>query len=100
MPDIIKADGTVEPWRGKKLEESLLRSGASESVASRIRETIETSLASSEESNEIYRRAFSMLRSQTRTAAARYRLRRALFEFGPTGHPFEDFVSELFTNEG
>lgn len=100
MPDIIKADGTVEPWRGKKLEESLLRSGASESVASRIRETIETSLASSEESSEIYRRAFSMLRSQTRTAAARYSLRRALFEFGPTGHPFEDFVSELFKNEG
>lgn len=100
MPDIIKADGTVEPWRGEKLEESLLRAGASESVAARIRETIESSLAPSEESREIYRRAFAMLRSQTRTAAARYSLRRALFEFGPTGHPFEDFIAELFKSEG
>lgn len=100
MPDIIKADGTIEQWDGAKLEESLVRSGATESVAARIRETIEGSLASNEESREIYRRAFAMLRSQARTAAARYSLRRALFEFGPTGHPFEDFVSELFKTEG
>lgn len=100
MPDIIKADGTIEPWRGEKLEESLTRAGASASVAARIRETIEASLAPSEESREIYRRAFAMLRSQTRTAAARYSLRRALFDLGPTGHPFEDFIAELFKSEG
>ncbi|HEY0010573.1 MAG TPA: ATPase [Candidatus Paceibacterota bacterium] len=100
MPDIIKADGTVEAWSGAKLEESLIRAGASEAVASRIRTTIESSLAPAEESREIYRRAFAMLRGQTRSAAARYSLRRALFEFGPTGHPFEDFVSELFKSEG
>lgn len=100
MPDIIKADGTIVPWNGVKLEESLIRAGASVAVAERIRSTIEASLAPSEESREIYRRAFAMLRSQSRTAAARYSLRRALFEFGPTGHPFEDFVSELFKTEG
>lgn len=100
MPDIIKADGTIERWEGTKLEDSLIRSGASESVAAHIRGTIEASLAPSEQSHEIYRRAFAMLRGQTRTAAARYSLRRALFEFGPTGHPFEDFVSELFKAEG
>jgi hypothetical protein len=41
-----------------------------------------------------------MLRQEGRAAAARYSLRRALFEFGPSGHPFEDFVSELFKKEG
>ncbi|MEA2702051.1 MAG: hypothetical protein QOE22_760 [Candidatus Parcubacteria bacterium] len=100
MPDIIKADGTIERWNAAKLEESLINSGATEAVAERIRQTIEASLAPSEESREIYRRAFAMLRSSTRTAAARYSLRRALFEFGPTGHPFEDFVGELFKAEG
>ena len=100
MPDIIKADGTIEPWDGSKLESSLIRSGASEAVAARIRETIEASLAPSEESRVVYKRAFAMLRGQTRTAAARYSLRRALFEFGPTGHPFEDFVTEMFRTEG
>lgn len=100
MPDIIKADGTIEAWDGSKLETSLIRSGASEAVAARIRETIEASLAPSEESRVVYRRAFAMLRGQTRTAAARYSLRRALFEFGPTGHPFEDFITEMFRTEG
>lgn len=100
MPDIVKADGTVEAWDGTKLEHSLMRAGASEFTAARIRETIESTLAPSEESREIYRRAFSMLRRETRTVAARYSLRRALFEFGPTGHPFEDFVSEIFKTEG
>jgi hypothetical protein len=41
-----------------------------------------------------------MLRQSTRAAAARYSLRRALFDFGPSGHPFEDFVAQLFKKEG
>jgi hypothetical protein len=100
MPEITKADGTKEPWDGTKLEASLMHAGASTAVASRIRETIEASLGTSAESKEIYRRAFTMLRSAARTAAARYSLRRALFELGPSGHPFEDFVTELFRTEG
>lgn len=100
MPEIVKADGSIEVWDGSKLETSLMRSGASDATAMRIRQTVEASLASSEPSNEIYRRAFSMLRREERTAAARYSLRRALFEFGPTGHPFEDFVAQMFKMEG
>lgn len=99
-PDIIKADGTIEPFDGTKLEASLRKAGASEAAAERIRHTIEATIAPAAESNEIYRRAFQMLRRDARPAAARYSLRRALFEFGPTGHPFEDFVAELFKKEG
>lgn len=100
MPDIVKTDGSIERWDGTKLVRSLRRAGASESTAERIRQTIEATMGPSEESTQIYRRAFMMLRRDGRAAAARYSLRRALFEFGPTGHPFEDFVSELFKTEG
>ncbi|MES2994879.1 MAG: ATP cone domain-containing protein [Patescibacteria group bacterium] len=100
QPEIIKADGTIEPFDGTKLEASLRKAGASERTAERIRHTIEMSLAPAAESNDIYRRAFQMLRREARPAAARYSLRRALFEFGPTGHPFEDFVAEIFKKEG
>jgi hypothetical protein len=99
-PSIVKADGTVEPFDGTKLEASLRRAGAGAHTAERIRETIEASIASNVASNEIYRRAFAMLRQSTRSAAARYSLRRALFDFGPSGHPFEDFVAQLFKKEG
>lgn len=99
-PEIIKADGTVEPFDGTKLEDSLMRSGASQATAERIRHTIQLSMGATAKSNEIYRRAFQMLRQHSRPSAARYSLRRALFELGPTGHPFEDYVAELFRAEG
>lgn len=100
QPEIIKADGTIEPFDGLKLEASLRKAGATERTAERIRRTIESSISAAAESNEIYKRAFQMLRHEARPAAARYSLRRALFEFGPSGHPFEDFVAEIFKKEG
>lgn len=99
-PDVVKTDGTKEPFDGQKLELSLIRAGATEKTAERIRHTIEGSIAPGALTNEIYRRSFQMLRHDARSAAARYSLRRALFEFGPSGHPFEDFVAEMFKKEG
>lgn len=101
MPVVItKTDGTTEEFDGMKLEWSLRRAGSSTHTAERIRHTIESSIASGAPTQEIYKRAFTMLRHDARPAAARYSLRRALFEFGPTGHPFENYVAELFKKEG
>ncbi len=100
MTDILKADGTKEPFDASKLEASLRRSGASGRTAEHIRKVIESTIVSGIDTHEIYRRAFSLLRDEERAVAARYSLRRALFEFGPSGHPFEDFVSALFEKEG
>lgn len=100
MIEIRKADGTVESFDGAKLEASLHRAGAGTQTAARIRKTIEKTLGPGIGTHEIYKRAFTLLRAQMRAAAVRYSLRRALFEFGPTGHPFEDFVAELFRKEG
>lgn len=100
MAQIVKADGTVEVFDGKKLEESLMRAGAGAYAAERIRQTIEAAMPPTVQSWEVYKRAFQMLRHEGRAAAARYSLRRALFEFGPSGHPFEDFVAEIFKKEG
>lgn len=97
---IVKADGTVELFSGEKLEDSLRRAGAGTHTAERIRHTIEASMGSTVGTHEIYKRAFTMLRQESRAVAARYYLRRALLEFGPTGHPFEDFVSQMFKKEG
>lgn len=100
MTEILKADGTKEPFDGAKLEASLMRSGAGARAAGHIRKVIESTVTSGIDTHEIYRRAFAMLRDEERAAAARYSLRRALFEFGPSGHPFEDFISALFQKEG
>ncbi len=100
MPTIVKADGTVEEFSGEKLEMSLRRAGAGIHAAERIRKTIEASIGGQVQTYEVYKRAFAMLRGETRTAAARYSLRRAMFELGPSGHPFEDFIAQMFQKEG
>jgi hypothetical protein len=99
-PTITKADGTVEEFKPEKLTYSLERAGASHGLAEHITTTITSTVVPGALSREIYRRAFTMLRESERPAAARYALRRALLEFGPSGHPFEDFVAELFKAEG
>ena len=100
LPTIIKADGSNEIFDPKRLAVSLERAGAGEHTAANIAETITNTITQGALSKEIYARAFSLLRRERRPVAARYALRRALLELGPTGHPFEDFVSHLYRVEG
>lgn len=97
---IIKADGTTEVFSPERLAASLNRAGAGMHTAERIANEVAATLVPGSSSREIYTRAFALLRREARPVAARYALRRALLEFGPSGHPFEDFVSHLFEVEG
>lgn len=99
-PIIKKADGTLETFDPDRLVSSLRRAGAGEHAAERITNLITDSLVPGATSKEVYARAFTLLRKEARPVAARYSLRRALLDFGPTGHPFEDFISHLFSVEG
>jgi hypothetical protein len=99
-PIIVKADGTKETFDPQRFALSLERSGAKPFTAERISDSIAATIAPGTSSKEIYSRAFALLRREARPIAARYALRRALLELGPTGHPFEDFVSHLYRAEG
>ncbi len=100
MPTIIKADGSKEVFDPERLVVSLTRAGAGGYTAERIAKTITNTVTPNASSREIYSRAFTLLRKEARPVAARYALRRALLELGPTGHPFEDFISHLYRAEG
>ncbi len=100
LPVIVKADGSKESFDPTRLVLSLRRAGAGAYTAERIAALITETVAPGTSSREIYARAFSLLRKEARPVAARYRLRGALFELGPTGHPFEDFISHLYRAEG
>ena len=45
---------------------------------------------------EIYTHAFSSLRRHEKPVALKYSIRKAVTELGPSGFPFEKFISELF----
>ena len=106
-PLIKKASGLNEPFSREKLEESLKRSGAEGNVIDEIAEEIESWVYNEHllmlergvegvPSKKVYSKAFNMLRKRTVSNAARYKLKSAMMELGPTGHPFEYFTGEIF----
>ncbi|MDZ4225887.1 MAG: ATP cone domain-containing protein [Patescibacteria group bacterium] len=97
---IAKADGTTEEFEPQKLVSSLKRAGAKPSVAESIARDIEQELWDGMSTEEIYSRAFARLREHRHGVAARYSLKRAVLDFGPSGFPFEDYMGELFRAEG
>lgn len=100
MPTIIKGDGTKEEFDPSKLEASLKRSGAEKNLAASITEKITKGVKDGMTTTEIYAKAYDALRKEERVSAARYSMRRAILELGPTGYPFEDFVSEMMRLKG
>jgi hypothetical protein len=97
---IAKADGTTEEFKSEKLVTSLKRAGARPEIAEQVARDIEQELWNGISTQEIYSRAFARLREARHEVAARYSLKRAVLEFGPSGFPFEDYIGELFRAEG
>lgn len=97
---VTKADGTTEYFKVEKLRRSLRRSGATPKEVNDIVAHVVETFRDGMYTQEIYREAFSKLREHQTPAAARYSLRRALFGLGPTGFPFELFLSKLFETDG
>jgi hypothetical protein len=97
---ITKADGTKEFFKVEKLRRSLRRAGARPAEINDIIAEIDQTLFDGIRTQEIYRNAFALLRTNQPTSAARYSLRRALFNLGPTGFPFEKFLGRLFEIDG
>lgn len=100
MAIVVKGDGTREEFNIQKLEQSLRRSGAPREVTERIAERVGKTLKDGMTTSEIYRSAFSQLHKQEGVFAARYSMRRALLDMGPTGFPFEDYFAELMRARG
>lgn len=97
---ITKADGSSEFFKVEKLRRSLRRAGAAPDEVNSIVTQIMTELYDGMQTQEIYRRAFTLLRENELPTAARYSLRRALFGLGPSGFPFERFLARLFAADG
>ncbi len=93
---IIKSDGSIELFDQEKLENSLKRAGTKPEVVEDITDEIEKGLRNGMSTTDIYGKAFSLLRKYNHPTAAKYSIRRALFDLGPDGFPFEKFVARIF----
>lgn len=100
MKYIIKATGEREEFNPQKLRDSLTRAGANQETTDKIVNQIESELKDDTSTKDIYYHAFQLLKKEESPATARYSLRRAVMEMGPTGFPFEQFVAEIFRAKG
>ncbi len=97
---VTKMSGEKVSFSSMKLRYSLEKSGAGAKDVEDILTTIKAMLYEGISTKEIYAKAFSLLRKKSRANAARYKLKRALLELGPTGYPFEQYVGELLKYQG
>lgn len=97
---ITKASGQIVPFSEEKLRNSLIRSGADDNQVDEILREISEKLYDGISTKKLYRFAFNMLRGNSGHFAAKYHLKRAIMELGPSGYPFEKFIGELLKHKG
>lgn len=97
---ITKASGQQAPFETEKLRESLRRSHADEHTIDQIVNQVIEQLYEGISTRKIYQIAFSLLKKKTKGFAAKYKLRRAIMELGPSGFPFEKYVAEILKSQG
>ncbi len=98
--EIIKSSGEKVLFSLKKLRKSLSHSGADQNLIERIVSKVQEELYEGISTREIYNRAFAMLKKQKSVFASKYKLKKAIYELGPTGFPFERFVAAILQYSG
>lgn len=97
---IVKASGEREPFSEQKLRNSLKKINISPDLIDEVVKHIRSQLKQGMTTSEIYGKAFSFLKKRQPHLAARYSLKKAIMDLGPSGHPFERFVGKILEFQG
>lgn len=97
---IRKYSGDTVEFERDKLISSLTRAGSGVVLANEITEEVEKRLFEGMSTKTIYQMAFKRLKKIRRTSASKYKIKKAIMELGPSGFPFEQFVSHIFNHDG
>lgn len=98
---VIKANGEIEPFNEEKIRRSIERLRLERELQDQIVTHVKTKLYDRIPTSEIFKHIKEFLRnSKMPYAEAKYNLKQAVMELGPTGYPFEDFVSEIIKTKG
>ncbi|MCG9972802.1 restriction endonuclease [Christiangramia crocea] len=98
--DIIKSSGDKVKFSLSKLRNSLLKSGADKKTVKYVLDEMRNELYQGISTREIYNRAFALLKEVKSVYASKYKLKKAIYELGPTGFPFEKYIGSILSSEG
>jgi len=101
MQTVQKADGTTENFDKQKVLISMQRAGIPKALEGKVLSHINDRYYPGIQTWEIYHHINEFLsKSSHPYSRARYSLKQAIMMLGPTGYPFEDFVSAVMQADG
>ena len=101
MIQVVKADGSIEPFSEEKLIASIKRAGIPSSLHPQVLDRVKKGLYENIPTSEIYKYIEDYLGSAKEySSRSKYSLKSAIMELGPTGFPFEVYIAEILKAEG
>lgn len=98
--EIIKASGEREAFRPRKVYRTCRRAGADKNLAETVVKKVEKQIYSGISSQKILALILKNLAKQDPASAARYSLKKAILDLGPSGFVFEKFIVRLLQSYG
>lgn len=101
MKYIKKKSGQTEDYKSQKLQQSIENVGLSTEEAKIVVEEVERRQPIPNISTrKLHYETFRLIRKRSNAAAARYNLKKAVSELGPSGYPFERFFGAILKELG
>lgn len=101
MVTVIKANGEKEPFSEEKLLTSAKRAGVPQELQPELVNSVRGQLHENIPTSEIYHHILEYLgKASIMHVRAKYSLKQAIMDLGPTGYPFEDYVSRVLEAQG
>lgn len=101
MLHVVKATGESEPYSEEKLASSIKRAGIPPELENQVVSHIKDKLYDDIPTSVIYHHVKEYLKHSPQPyTSAKYSLKQAIMDLGPTGYPFEDYISHILKSEG
>ncbi|MGK0209564.1 MAG: hypothetical protein ACI83O_000843 [Patescibacteria group bacterium] len=97
--EIVKADGSVMKFDPKAIVNSIVRAGGKPKYAKEVAGTVEKKVKNGIRSEDVLDLTLSCMINNP-VLAARYDLKRAIMELGPSGFAFEEYFGQILKHYG
>lgn len=97
---VIKSNGEREIFSEQKVLRSMRRVGVSKELENIVLQKVKEKLYQNIKTSEIFSEISEFLRKKVPKASFRFNLKQAIFDFGPSGFPFEKYIAKIFEGQG
>ncbi len=98
---VIKKSGEREEYDEEKVRRSMNRVGVPENLKPEVLTHIREKFQNNEmTTDDVFHHIMEYLEPRDRKSSLRFNLREAIFDLGPTGFPFEQYLAKIFESMG